>query len=226
MNKKSLSKITLAMAIILIYLAVQFLPVILTVFVPVADRVALSMNLTLLFSFLGTAIMLLLNHLRTWTPANSISNRPSASIGKVLAYGIVGFIGALIVQIIALNVEVLLFQTPVTSENTEVLLDLTNQYPFFIFNIIVFAPVMEEFVFRKAIVTSLVDKIGIVGAATISSLIFAFAHADGHLLIYGALGLWFSFLYNKTKNIATPMIAHGLMNAMSAYPILLQLLSH
>lgn len=216
---------TLAMAIILIYLAVQFLPVILTVFVPVADRVALSMNLTLLFSFLGTAIMLLLNHWRTWTPANSISNRPSASIGKVLAYGILGFIGALIVQIIALNVEVLLFQTPVTSENTEVLLDLTNQYPFFIFNIIVFAPVMEEFVFRKAIVTSLIDKIGIVGAATISSLIFAFAHADGHLLIYGALGLWFSFLYNKTKNIATPMIAHGLMNAMSAYPILLQLLS-
>ena len=225
MNKKSISKMTLAMAIILIYLAVQFLPVILTVFVPVADRVALSMNLTLLFSFLGTAIMLLLNHLRTWTPANTISTRPSASIGKVLAYGILGFIGALIVQIIALNVEVLLFQTPVTSENTEVLLDLTNQYPFFIFNIIVFAPVMEEFVFRKAIVTSLVDKIGIVGAATISSLIFAFAHADGHLLIYGALGLWFSFLYNKTKNIATPMIAHGLMNAMSAYPILLQLLS-
>lgn len=213
------------MAIILIYLTVQFLPVILTVFVPVADRVALSMNLTLLFSFLGTAIMLLLNHLRTWSPANTISNCPSASIGKVLAYGVVGFIGALIVQIIALNVEVLLFQTPVTSENTEVLLDLTNQYPFFIFNIIVFAPVMEEFVFRKAIVTSLVDKIGIVGAATISSLIFAFAHADGHLLIYGALGLWFSFLYNKTKNIATPMIAHGLMNAMSAYPILLQLLS-
>lgn len=226
MNKKSISKMTIAMAIVLIYLAVQFLPVILTVFVPVADRVALSMNLTLLFSFLGAAIMLLLNQRKTWTPANTITNRPSASIGKVLAYGIVGFIGALIVQIIALNVEVLLFQTPVTSENTEVLLDLTNQYPFFIFNIIVFAPVMEEFVFRKALVTSLVDRIGIVGAATISSLIFAFAHADGHLLIYGALGLWFSFLYNKTKNIATPMIAHGLMNAMSAYPILLHLLSH
>lgn len=214
------------MAIILIYLAVQFLPVILTVFVPAADRISLSMNLTLLFSFLGAAVMLLLNQRKTWTPANTITNRPSASIGKVLAYGIVGFIGALIVQIIALNVEVLLFQTPVTSENTEVLLDLTNQYPFFIFNIIVFAPVMEEFVFRKALVTSLVDRIGIVGAATISSLIFAFAHADGHLLIYGALGLWFSFLYNKTKNIATPMIAHGLMNAMSAYPILLHLLSH
>lgn len=225
MNKKSKSKMTIAMAIILIYLVAQLLPVVLTLFVPLADRVALGMNLTLIFSLLVTVVMLLLNSVKTWTPQNSLSTQTSASYSKVFTYGILGFIGALVIQIITLNIEVLLFNTPVASENTEVLLDLTNQYPFFIFNIIVFAPVMEEFVFRKAIVTSLVDSIGIVGASVISALIFAFAHADGHLLIYGALGLWFSFLYNKTKNIVTPMIAHGLMNAISAYPILLQLLS-
>ena len=225
MNKKIRSRSTLAIQIILIYLASQLLPVVILFFIPEADRIAAAMNLSLFFAFLGTVLMVAWNSRKKWTPQNSLTEQPAAPIGKTLAIGIFGFLEAILIQIVAMNVEYLLFKMPVISENTEVLLDLTNRYPFFIFNIIIFAPVMEEFVFRKAIVTHLVDAIGIVGAATISALLFAIAHNDGHYLVYGSLGLWFSFLYYRTRNIATPMIAHALMNAVSALPILSQLIS-
>jgi membrane protease YdiL (CAAX protease family) len=225
MDNKKRSRLTLAIQIILVYLASQLLPVFVIPFLPEADRIPSGMNLSLFSAFLGSVLMVAWNGRKKWTPINSLTDHPSAPIGKTIRNGIFGFVGAVLIQIIAMNVEYLLFRLPVASENTEVLLDLTNRYPFFILNIILFAPVMEEFVFRKAIVTHLVDAIGIVGAATISALLFAVAHNDGHYLVYGALGLWFSFLYYRTRNIATPMIAHALMNAVSALPILSQLVS-
>ena len=97
---------------------------------------------------------------------------------------------------------------------------MTKAYPLLIFMITVFAPVMEEFVFRKAIFTQLnMSRVGLYGSAVISALLFAFIHFDGHYLLYGSLGLWFSYLYYKTNNIFTPMLAHGLMNAFASLPI-------
>ncbi|MFZ2773123.1 MAG: hypothetical protein WAZ11_04225, partial [Trichococcus flocculiformis] len=67
------------------------------------------------------------NSRKKWTPQNSLTEQPAAPIGKTLAIGIFGFLGAILIQIVAMNVEYLLFKMPVISENTEVLLDLTNR---------------------------------------------------------------------------------------------------
>lgn len=73
---------------------------------------------------------------------------------------------------------------------------------------------MEEFVFRRALV-------GIIGKYTnvwigvgISAMAFAFAHNDGHLLVYLFLGLFFSGLYAYTGSIWTSMITHVGMNSL------------
>jgi len=51
-------------------------------------------------------------------------------------------------------------------------------------------------------------------AFVISSLLFAIAHFDGHILLYFSLGMFFSLLYYVTGNIWTSIIAHAGMNAL------------
>lgn len=212
-------KLSTANIIILVYLAVQFLPIPLMVFIPAEDRIGMSLTISLTTALIGSIIMILLNKKKKWTPVNSITLGKSASYGKIILWGIAGFIGAIILQVLAASIETAIFGVTPGSQNTDLLLDLTNTYPLYIFGLTLFAPIMEEFVFRKAIVTQLVDHIGFMGAAVVSSLLFALAHMDGHMLIYGTLGLWFSYLYRKTNNIFTPMLAHGIMNAFASLPV-------
>lgn len=213
-------KMTTATRIIFIYLAAQFLPVLLLFLFPAEKQIAMSMTLSILFAFLGTVTMIFVNFKQKWTPEAPIIKARSASMGKVLLWGVLGFIGSLFVQSAASFVEALVFGVPPESANTQNLLELTTAYPLLIFMITIFAPVMEEFVFRKAIFTQLnMSSVGLYGSAVISALIFAFIHFDGHMLVYGSLGLWFSYIYYKTNNIFTPMLAHGLMNAFASLPI-------
>lgn len=74
---------------------------------------------------------------------------------------------------------------------------------------------MEELVFRKVVFGVLLDHIGVVGGAVVSSLLFAFIHFDGHLLLYSSMGFVFCYLYYRTKNIGTPILAHALMNTLA-----------
>ena len=90
MNKKIRSRSTLAIQIILIYLASQLLPVFMLFIIPEADRIAAAMNLSLFFAFLGTALMVAWNSRKKWTPQNSLTEQPAAPIGKTLAIGIFG----------------------------------------------------------------------------------------------------------------------------------------
>lgn len=212
-------KLSTANTIILVYLAVQFLPIPLLFLFPPEARIRMSLTITLMAALVGSITLIVLNNRKEWTPSNSITQEKSVSYGKIILWGILGFIGAIVLQVLASLIETIIFGVPSGSENTELLLDLTNAYPLYIFSMILFAPIMEELVFRKAIVTQLVDHIGFVGAAVVSSLLFALAHMDGHMLIYGTLGLWFSYLYHKTNNILTPMLAHGIMNAFASLPI-------
>lgn len=219
--KKTRKPVSTANKIILIYLAVQFLPLLVVPLFPEEQQIEMSLSISLLFALAGTVVMTGMN-LRTkdWTPHSSLTEEPSAPLGKVILYGVLGFVGAILVQIVTAIVESALFGIPPASENTEMILGLTSNYPLLIFSIVLFAPIMEELVFRKAIVTQVVDHIGFVGAACVSSLIFAFFHFDGHLLRYAALGLWFCYLYFKTNNILAPMLAHGIMNGFASLPLL------
>lgn len=197
--------------IILIYIAAQFLPVLLLFFVPESALVSANIYGTIAGFVIGAVLMFIVNHRSTFD--NSLENTPSNSKKSIILWGIAGMFLAFAGQYLAVFIETFLLNVPLGSQNTANLVSTVNQYPIFLILVAIFGPIMEEFVFRKAIFGYLYDITGGIGAAVISSLIFAFIHFDGHYLLYSIMGFIFCYLYWKTKSIAAPIIAHALMNA-------------
>lgn len=202
-----------SIAILFTYLLAQLLPVLLAQIAPKQLKFEFVVYGTLLFFALGTLIMIQLN--RKSTIRNSITLQKSLSLKQVITWGIIGVFAAIIMQQLAQFIEVHLFQQTIASQNSAEIFAIINKYPLFLLTTVLFGPIMEEFVFRKVIFGFFFDLTGAVGAAVISSLLFAFVHMDGHFLVYSTMGLVFCFLYTKTKNIATPIIAHVLMNTIA-----------
>ncbi|CRH19696.1 MULTISPECIES: CPBP family intramembrane glutamic endopeptidase [Carnobacterium] len=202
-----------SIAILFTYLLAQLLPVLLAQIAPKQLKIEFVVYGTLLFFALGTLIMIQLN--RKSTIRNSITLQKSLSLKQVITWGIIGVFAAIIMQKLAQFIEVHLFQQTIASQNSAEIFAIINKYPLFLLTTVLFGPIMEEFVFRKVIFGFFFDLTGAVGAAVISSLLFAFVHMDGHFLVYSTMGLVFCFLYTKTKNIATPIIAHVLMNTIA-----------
>lgn len=205
-NKKAASHM------IILFLMVQLLSGVIPIFLPdTLDTIAFLMPSMVLFS-LGAIGMFIIEKRRNmqFEFEQSFTSNKSA----ILIWGLAGVFIALIVQSIASIIEVNFLGSPLESENTRLLIELVRTYPLFILLIGIAGPIMEEFVFRKALFGLMYTKLGGIGAAVISSLLFAFIHFDGLLLVYSSMGLVFSWLYFKTKNIWTPIIAHCLMNTV------------
>ena len=139
--------------------------------------------------------------------------KPS-SVGSTILWGVLGFFLALFGQMAAGFIEQLIGIEP-GSENTAFLSNIAKVSPIIIICIVVFAPLLEEIVFRRVVFGGLYQKTNFIIAALVSGLIFAAVHGEfQHLLIYLAPGLVFSFVYYKTKRLITPMISHLLMNGL------------
>lgn len=130
----------------------------------------------------------------------------------LIKWGLIGTLLAYISQVLIVSLEIILFGEPSVSANTESIMQIISNNPLFVLLPIISAPIIEELVFRKAINGLLVDKIGWIGSAVISSLLFAFIHFDGMILTYAVMGLVFSFIYYKTNNIWGPIFAHMGLN--------------
>ncbi|OJF93044.1 CPBP family intramembrane glutamic endopeptidase [Alkalibacterium sp. 20] len=212
MNQTLLNK-KAATRIISLFVLVQLLSGIIPLFLPdTMGPVGFLMPSLVLFT-LGAVGMIAIvkKYAMTYPFEESFSKQKK----DVLLWGIAGIFIALFAQNLASIIEVRYLGSPMESQNTQMLIEVVRNYPIFILLIGLAGPIMEEFVFRKAIFGMLVDKTGGIGAAVISSLIFAFIHFDGLLLVYASMGLVFSWLYYKTKNIWTPIIAHCLMNTIA-----------
>lgn len=137
-----------------------------------------------------------------------------ASVPKIVIYGLVGIFVALILQSIAVMLESILFGEATPSENTQNIIQMIMEAPAFILATTVAGPIMEEFVFRRSILGIISRYSNFWVGAVVSSLLFAFAHNDGHLLIYFFLGFFFSLEYKATGRIWTSMITHVGMNTL------------
>lgn len=207
LNKKAAARI------ILLFLIVQILSAVIPLFLPESvGAIGFLMPSLVLFTLGAIGMIVIEKRFNMTFPFE----RPLRKQKKeVLIWGIAGIFIALFAQNIASIIEVQFLGSPMESENTQMLVEVVRNYPIFILLIGVVGPIMEEFVFRKAIFGMLIEKTGGIGAAVISSLIFAFIHFDGLLLVYSTMGFVFSWLYFKTKNIWTPIIAHCLMNTLA-----------
>ena len=80
---------------------------------------------------------------------------------------------------------------------------------------IIFAPIMEELVFRGIIFNRLKIRTGILPAMIISSFIFAIGHDFGGITSAFLFGICMCILYMKTDNIIIPMSVHFINNVVA-----------
>lgn len=135
-----------------------------------------------------------------------------STIGNSVLWGFIGFFLALGGQMLAGAIEIAIGIEP-GSDNTAILSDMAKVSPIIIISIVLFAPFLEEIIFRRVIFGGIYQKTNFWIAAIVSALVFAAVHNEfEHLLIYMMPAFVFSYLYYRTKRILTPMIAHLLMN--------------
>lgn len=160
------------------------------------------------------AVVLAIFYFKQREPLAIESAVKKASVPKIVIYGLVGIFVALILQSIAVMLESVLFCEATPSENTQNIIQMIMEAPAFILATTVAGPIMEEFVFRRSILGIISRYSNFWVGAVVSSLLFAFAHNDGHLLIYFFLGFFFSLEYKATGRIWTSMITHVGMNTL------------
>lgn len=135
------------------------------------------------------------------------------SIPLTIMWGVLGFFLVFFGQMIGAAIEMAVFGIEGGSQNTADIVAIAKGAPIAILAIVVFGPILEEFVFRRVIFGSLVQTTNFWVAAIVSAIFFALIHFDfSHILLYTICGLIFAFLYHKTKRIWTSIIAHIMLN--------------
>ena len=119
------------------------------------------------------------------------------------------------------NLIISLFTTELAANETAVR-EMIDKMPLYMaFQVMVYAPISEEIIFRKSI--SKIFKNKYLYAIT-SGLIFGGLHVISsvtslvdllHIIPYASLGIVFSLLYRKTNNIFSSMIAHSFHNTLA-----------
>jgi membrane protease YdiL (CAAX protease family) len=91
-----------------------------------------------------------------------------------------------------------------------------------------FVPVAEELFFRGFLQNALRARLPWTLAIVTQSLIFGFGHTFGmvHSIAASVMGLILALVYEWRKTLITPMLIHGLSNALSALSVLLLALAY
>lgn len=146
-------------------------------------------------------------------------------IGTAISWWLCGLV------VMAFSNTLISFIIPTGSSNEASVQSLITQYPFYmIFATIMYAPVVEELVFRKSLSDTFKSNwIYII----ISGLAFGFVHTLSgletnflellYIIPYGALGAIFAYLYRKTNNVFTTIFIHFLHNGILLFISLMQL---
>lgn len=141
-----------------------------------------------------------------------------ASIPVTIVWGVVGFFLVFFGQMIGAAIEMIVFGIEGGSQNTADIVSIAKGAPIAILAIVVFGPILEEFVFRRVIFGSLVQTTNFWVAAIVSAIFFALIHFDfTHILLYTICGLIFAFLYHQTKRIWASIIAHIMLNGFVTF---------
>ena len=92
----------------------------------------------------------------------------------------------------------------------------------FLFGVCIFAPVVEEIIFRGVMWWALESIISTRVAFWLTTILFAIAHFDIlHVVAVFPLGVLFGFLRWKTGSIWLPLLAHVLNNSLASMTLVL-----
>lgn len=164
---------------------------------------AISMGLALIITLLLTA-----RDKQFW----HVFKEKKAPIVLIFIWGIIGFFMVLFGQSLGVIIETGLGINP-GSENTAAVANIAKGAPIAILAIVVFGPILEEIIFRRIIFGSLVQTTNFWVAAFVSAIFFGIIHFDfTHIILYTISGFCFAFLYQQTKSILAPILAHMFLN--------------
>ncbi|GAA0304937.1 hypothetical protein GGQ92_002140 [Gracilibacillus halotolerans] len=201
--------------LIITYIAMHFSSLLAIPFIPFLDESQLAYFSIYwqVGAFLVAFIIMLFILKREMKDFFALDNK---RVGSLAFWSIIGFILAMITQVVAAFIQTFVLKIQPGSENTFEIMAMARQVPLLIIVITIIGPILEELVFRKAIFGSLYKKMNFFFAGLLSSFIFAIVHMDfSHILVYTAVGFVFAFLYIETKRIIVPIIAHAGMNTFA-----------
>jgi|GEM_PF-828109 len=97
-----------------------------------------------------------------------------------------------------------------------------------LFLIVIFAPLIEEFIFRGCMQNYLRKKLGVKFSMILTSLLFAFMHFSLSqktsniplILSLFSFSLYLCFIYEKTRSLTSSIILHSTFNLISSIGIL------
>lgn len=172
---------------------------------------------------IGTVVVIIIGNLHK--NKNRIE-QGSQSDGLITTVWIIGGVFlAYMSQITASLINIYVLGNPIESQNTTDIVDMIFNSPWMILVVVLFGPIIEEYVFRRAIFGEIYELIPVhnttqktlafLVAGLVSGLIFAVAHADfTHILIYLSMSYVFSFLYVITGRLLVPVMVHIIMNGL------------
>ena len=143
----------------------------------------------------------------------------TALIGMGIMF-IVNIVSGMLAQVLAM----LFNYTAETSQNQAAIVEmlLSPYMLLMVINAVIFAPIVEELVFRKAFFSIIKNKWV---ALVVSSLMFSLIHILAeptiggfivNLVIYAGSGIGFGYIYlNNKENVYTTILVHALWNLMS-----------
>ena len=134
-----------------------------------------------------------------------------------------------LILMIVTNLLIGLFFSSANANNEEAVREYINLYPLYmLFSVSIYAPFVEEMLFRKAIYNCVLPyKQNIFTKyiyVILSGLIFASLHVVGqsdklvdyiYIIPYLSLGVAFALLYYKSKNIFSTIMMHSLHNTVT-----------
>lgn len=156
---------------------------------------------------------------------NAIERGPQTDIPVTLVWIVGGVILAYASQVIAGMINVYILGNPLESQNTNEIMNMIESMPLMILIVVILGPILEEYVFRRAIFAEVYSLfpmksagskvLGFLVAGLVSGLIFAVAHFDfTHIIIYLSMSYAFSFLYVMTGRLLVPVVIHIIMNGL------------
>lgn len=173
--------------------------------------------------FIGTILAIILG--QAHQNKNRIERGKQADIPATIVWIIGGIFLAYLSQLAASLINVNLLGNPIESENTTQIIDMIRTAPFMILVVALLGPILEEYVFRRAIFSEIYELfpgtsrgskvLAFLAAGLLSGIIFALAHWDfTHILVYLAMSYTFSFLYVMSGRLLVPVLVHMLMNGL------------
>ncbi|WP_026674815.1 CPBP family intramembrane glutamic endopeptidase [Alkalihalobacterium bogoriense] len=80
---------------------------------------------------------------------------------------------------------------------------------------ITLVPIMEELFFRGFLLNKWGERIGVTKAVMLSSLVFGILHFDSGFIGSFVSGIFYSFVYIKSKTLLVPIILHSFHNLLA-----------